>query len=200
MAAQGRMLDVDLADIHGQHAFNFQHAAISREQSTRSLAWAFQRDFERNGPSLFRICRTTFAGYLRYKNHPDPRIRKRYQRECRTLRHAWVGFLWAMEHRLNRSNPEVATKIRTLRKQMEEEFGLVAIAAGKLLGPILWWTSRREEKRLAAGQCYEPATIIDRRNWVDEPSLPTPAPAVFRPRRLAPELISLETGESSSGD
>src|ERR1039457_3346682 len=25
MAAQGRLLDVDLADIHGHHAFNFQH-------------------------------------------------------------------------------------------------------------------------------------------------------------------------------
>jgi hypothetical protein len=200
MARQGRMLDVDLADIHGQHAFNFQHAAISREQSTRSLAWAFQRDFERNGPSLFRICRTTFAGYMRYKNHPDPRIRARYQRECRTLRHAWVGFLWAMEHRLNGSNPGVAAKIRTLRKQMEAEFGPIAIAAGKLLGPILWWTSRREEKRLAAGHCYEPATIIDRRNWVNETAPPAAAPAIFRPRRLAPELISLETGESSSGD
>ena len=200
MARQDRLLDVDLADIHGQHAFNFQHAAISREQSTRSLAWAFQRDFERNGPSLFRICRTTFAGYMRYKNHPDPRIRERYRRECRTLRHAWVGFLWAMEHRLSRSNPEVAAKIRSRRKQMEEEFGLIAIAAGKLLGPVLWWTSRREEKRLAAGQCYEPATIIDRRNWVDEPATAAPSSAVYRPRHLAPELISLETGESSSGD
>jgi radical SAM superfamily enzyme YgiQ (UPF0313 family) len=200
MARQDRLLDVDLADIHGQHAFNFQHTAISREQSTRSLAWAFQRDFERNGPSLFRICRTTFAGYMRYKNHPDPRIRERYRRECRTLRHAWVGFLWAMEHRLNRSNPEVAAKIRVLRKQMEEEFGLIAIVAGKLLGPILWWTSRREEKRLAAGRCYEPATIIDRRNWVDKPVSAAPSPEVYRPCRLAPKLISLETGESSSGN
>ena len=200
MAEQGRLLDVDLADIHGQHAFNFEHAAISREQSTRSLAWAFQRDFERNGPSLFRICRTTFTGYMRYKNHPDRRIRERWRRECRTLRHAWVGFLWAMEHRLNTSNPAVAAKIRTLRKQMEQEFGLVAIVAGKLLGPVLWWTCRREEKRLAAGQCYEPATIIDRRNWADEPSPSVTARAVDKARRLAPDLITLETGESPSGD
>ena len=105
-----------------------------------------------------------------------------------------------MEHRLNGSNPEVAAKIRALRKEMEREFGWIAVAAGKLLGPVLWWTSRREEKRLAAGQCYEPATIIDRRNWSDEPARPAPTPAVYRPRRLAPELISLETGESSSGD
>lgn len=200
MAEQGRMLDVDMADIHGQHAFNFEHAAISREQSTQSLAWAFHRDFERNGPSLFRICRTTFAGYLRYKDHPDRRIRERWRRECRTLRHAWVGFLWAMEHRLTTSNPEVAAKIGELRTAMEQEFGWIAVAAGKLLGPILWWTSRREEKHLAAGQCYEPATIIDRRNWNNETAHIAPAPAVFKPRRLVPKLISLETGESSSGD
>jgi hypothetical protein len=200
MAGQGRLLDVDLADIHGQHAFNFQHAAISREQSTSLLNGAFQRDFERNGPSLFRICRTTFTGYLRYKNHPDPRIRVRWQRECRTLRHAWVGFLWAMEHRLTTSNPAVAAKIRALRKEMEKEFGLIAVVAGKLLGPILWWTSRREDQRLAAGQTYEPAPILDRRNWVAEPGPSATAPEVYRPRRLAPELISLETGDSSSGD
>jgi hypothetical protein len=200
MAEQGRLLDVDLADIHGQHAFNFEHAAISREQSTQALAWAFRRDFERNGPSLFRICRTTFAGYMRYKNHPDGRIRTRWQREARTLRHAWIGFLWAMEHRLTGSNPDMAAKIRALRIEMEREFGWIAVAAGKLLGPVLWWTSRREERRLAAGQCYEPAPIIDRRNWSDEPVRPAATPAVSRPRRLAPELISLEIGESSSGD
>ena len=123
-----------------------------------------------------------------------------WQRECRTLRHAWVGFIWAMEHRLTTSNPLVAAKIRALRKQMEKEFGLIAVLAGKLLGPILWWTSRREDQRLAAGQTYEPAPIVDRRNWVAEPGPRATAPEVYRPRRLAPELISLETGDSSSGD
>jgi radical SAM superfamily enzyme YgiQ (UPF0313 family) len=197
MAGQGRLLDVDLADIHGQLAFNFQHAAISREQSTRSLHWAFQRDFERNGPSLFRICRTTFAGYQRYKNHPDRRIRERYQREGRVLRHAWVGFLWAMEHRLTTSNPAVAAKIRALRQEMEREFGLIAVLAGKLLGPILWLTSLREEKRLAKGQSYEPAPIIDRRNWVEQPAQPARSAARQPVRLLAPELITLQTENSS---
>ena len=81
MEEQGRLLDVDLADIHGQDAFNFRHAAISREESRKFLDWAFRRDFERNGPSLFRICRTTFEGWKRYKNHPDLRVRERFQRE-----------------------------------------------------------------------------------------------------------------------
>ena len=105
MEDQGRLLDVDLADIHGQDAFNFQHAAISREESRKFLDSAFRWDFERNGPSLFRVCRTTFAGWKRYKNHPDPRVRERFHRESRMLRHAYAAVLWAMEHRLKEREP-----------------------------------------------------------------------------------------------
>src|SRR4030095_2211113 len=69
MKEQGRMLaGVNLADIHGQHEFNFAHAAISAKDSKYWLDFAFQRDFERNGPSIYRICRTTLDGYRRYKN------------------------------------------------------------------------------------------------------------------------------------
>jgi radical SAM superfamily enzyme YgiQ (UPF0313 family) len=167
MLEAGRLLDVDLADIHGQDCFNFQHAAISREQSKHFLALAFRRDFERNGPSLYRICRTAFQGWKRYKNHPDIRVRERFHRETRMLRHAYAGVLWAMEHRLNRANRTVATQIRDLRKELEQEFGLIAAAAGRLLGPVLWWTSLREDKRLARGRQHEPPTIIDRRNWME---------------------------------
>jgi radical SAM superfamily enzyme YgiQ (UPF0313 family) len=167
MKDQGRLLDVDLADIHGQDAFNFEHAAISREQSTRFLHSAFRWDFERNGPSLFRVCRTTFQGWMRYKNHPDLRVRERFHRETRTLRHAYAAMLWAMEHRLKNANRSVSLQIGALRKEIEQEFGLVAATASRVLGPILWWTSLREDKRLARGNQYEPRTIIGRRNWAD---------------------------------
>jgi hypothetical protein len=98
-----------------------------------------------------------------------------------------------MEHRLTRSNPLVAAKIRAFRKEMEQEFGLIAVVAGKLLGPVLWWTSRREDQRLAAGQTYEPAPIIDRRNWNEAPVPSATARVVDKARRLAPDLITLET-------
>jgi radical SAM superfamily enzyme YgiQ (UPF0313 family) len=167
MAQQGRLLDIDLADIHGQLGFNFEHAAISREESKKFLDWAFRRDFQRNGPSLFRICRTTFEGWMRYKDHPDLRVRERFEREARSLRRAYAGMLWAMEHRLHRTNSSVSLQIRALRQDLEREFGLLTAAAARVLGPVLWWTSLREEKRLAKGQSYEPPTIIERRNWVE---------------------------------
>src|SRR5208283_2155560 len=81
MKEQGRMLDsVDLADIHGQFKFNFQHAAISREDSKRFLDWAFLHDFESNGPSLYRMCQTMLQGWRRYRDYPDPRVRARSAR------------------------------------------------------------------------------------------------------------------------
>jgi radical SAM superfamily enzyme YgiQ (UPF0313 family) len=163
MQEQRRLLDVDLADIHGQDAFNFRHPAISREESRRLLAGAFQRDFERNGPSLFRICRTTFAGWKRYNNHPNPRVRERFRREARMLKHAYPATLWAMERQL--ANREVAGRVRALRKELQQEFGIMASLASRALGPLLWWTSRLEEKRSRQGKSYNPAMIVGRKNW-----------------------------------
>jgi hypothetical protein len=165
MKDEGRLLNVDLADIHGQYAFNFQHAAISREQSRQFLESAFRRDFERNGPSLFRICRTLLAGWKRHKEHPNLRVRARVHREARMLRHAYPACLWAMERRLQATNPELADRARALRKELEHEFGLFTAVASHVLGPLLWWTSWREEKHLLQGNTYDPGVILDRKNW-----------------------------------
>ncbi|MGD0301682.1 MAG: cobalamin-dependent protein [Bryobacteraceae bacterium] len=167
MQEKSLLLDVDLADIHGQHKFNFQHPAISRDESHRFLDWAFVRDFERNGPSLFRICRTTLEGWKRYKADPDPRVRERFQWEIRSVKTGYSGLLWAMQRQLRSTNPAISEQIGDLRKEMSEEFGAFSRAMAGLLGPVLLWTSRREEKRLAQGKTYEPKTFIEHRNWLE---------------------------------
>jgi len=163
MAQEGRLLDVDLADIHGQDRFNFAHAAISREDSKRFLDWAFRRDFERNGPSLFRIVRTTLTGWKRYRDFPDARVRARFAAEMRSLKTAYSALLWAMEKHLDQSNEAMAQRVRALRQELERECGWLTKTAGRLFGPPLWWSARREEKRLQRGHTYEPKPIIERR-------------------------------------
>ena len=166
MTQQGRMLKgVDLADIHGQNQFNFRHAAISREDSKKFLDAAFRRDFERNGPSIYRICRTTLNGWLRYKNDPDLRVRARFAWESRSLKDGYAGALWAMEKHLRHTNPPVSAGIHDLRAEVGREFGLASRVVTNLLGPVLWWSTRREQLRLRAGTTYEPPTIIERHNW-----------------------------------
>jgi radical SAM superfamily enzyme YgiQ (UPF0313 family) len=167
MAEQGRLLtDVDFADIHGQYKFNFKHGAISRDDSKRFLDWAFWRDFERNGPSLYRMCQTMLQGWQRYKDYPDPRVRQRFAREVKKLSSAYNAALWVMEREFKKVNRGVSDQIHKLRRDVEKEFPVIARLTASSLGPILLWSARREENRLAAGRTYEPPTLIERRNWV----------------------------------
>ena len=167
MAEQGRLLtDVNFADVHGQYKFNFRHAAISREDSKRFLDWAFWRDFESNGPSLYRMCQTMLKGWQRYKDHPDPRVRERFTREVKKLSSAYNAALWVMEKEFRKVNRSVSERIHNLRREVEKEFPVVARLTAASLGPILLWSTRREENRLASGRTYEPPTFVERRNWV----------------------------------
>ena len=167
MSEEGRMLrDVDYADVHGQFKFNFKHAAISREDSKRFLDWAFWRDFEANGPSLYRIARTLLAGFKRYKDWPDARVRERFGQEMHRLSGIYSSALWAMEREFRKVDRNVSEQIRAVREELKRESGAVSRMLPAVLGPVLLWSTRREERRLARGKTYEPPTILQRRNWV----------------------------------
>jgi hypothetical protein len=156
---------VDLADIHGQDRFNFKHAAISRDDSKSLLDWAFRLDYERNGPSLYRLTRTMLEGWRRYRNDPDPRVRERFRLDGHDLRAGYGAALFAMEKYLRQSNQEIAEKIRTLRKDMEREMGALTSWVNHLAGPVLLWAARHDARKYPRGRTVEPMTFFDRRNW-----------------------------------
>ena len=137
-----------------------------RDDSKKFLDWAFRRDFEHNGPSIYRISRTTFNLWRQYHNHPDSRVRDRIEWEVTSLKSAYAAALWAMERKMRAVNEVISSGVRQLRKEIEHEFGLKSRLASSVLGPLLWWTSNREEKRLDRGVTYEPPTFVERRNWM----------------------------------
>jgi radical SAM superfamily enzyme YgiQ (UPF0313 family) len=166
MQAQGRMLtDVDLADIHGQYKFNFKHQHISRDDSKSWLDWAFERDFEVNGPSLFRMMRTMYDGWKRYGSDSDSRIRARVTKEASKLGQGYGAALWAMEKYLASSNRAVSEKIRELRRDMERDLGGLSRLIDNVVGPVLLWAARHEAAKYPGGRPMEPQTFVDRRNW-----------------------------------
>jgi hypothetical protein len=167
MEGEGRMVDVNLADVHGQWKFNWKHPFISQDESKKFLDWAFGRDFELNGPSLYRICRTTLEGIKKYRMHPDLRVRERFEREAQALRVSYSALLWAMERHMKETNVTVSERIHALRQDIRRECGSLSSAAGTLLGPAMLWLTKREERRLEQGVTYEPQTFIERRNWVE---------------------------------
>lgn len=162
MKSEGRLLaDVDLADGHGQYRFNFRHAAISREESQSLLDGAFRADFERNGPSLYRLVRTMFAAWLRYRDDPDPRVRARVGRGARLLESGYAATLWAMERYLAASTRDVSDRIRSLRLDIERHLPWARVV-DRSLGPVMLWTTRREARRFPRGRRLEPRTFVDR--------------------------------------
>jgi hypothetical protein len=71
-----------------------------------------------------------------------------------------------MERDFRKVNRRVSEQIHFLRREIGKEFPVVARLTATLLGPVLLWTTRREEKWLASGGTYEPPTIVERRNWI----------------------------------
>jgi len=163
--AEGRLLpNVDWADIHGQYKFNFRHDAITRDQSKAFLDRAFRLDFERNGPSLFRLMHTMMARWQRYRADADPRVRARVDVAAAQLRAGYGAALWAMERYLRSTNPSIGERIRALRKETEREFGITTAALNRVVGSVLLWSSRYEQRRHPRGRPREPRTFVERRD------------------------------------
>jgi hypothetical protein len=163
VAAQGRLLaDVNLADVHGQFAFNFTHPAITRAESKTLLDAAFRADYERNGPSLFRLMRTMFERHRLYGDDPDPRVRTRVARGAAQLRGGYAAALWAMERYLRRGNPAVSAKIASLRAELHRDFGVRSRLAAACGGPLLYLSARRDAWRHPQGRRLEPRTFVER--------------------------------------
>jgi hypothetical protein len=61
----------------GSSSSNVRHAAIARDESKVFLDRAFRRDFDVNGPSLFRLMASMLTGWRRYRDDGDDRVRAR---------------------------------------------------------------------------------------------------------------------------
>jgi len=166
MHAEGRLTDTQykhVADTHGQLRFNYRHERLPAGVEGDYLVKAFQRDFEVNGPSVARVTRTTLAGWLRYRDHADKRIRARFAWEARGLATAHAGMLWAAR-RWYRDDARVGRRLDETLQRLYQAFGWKARLAAPLVGRLLHRQLKREAARLAAGWTYEPPTFYEKTN------------------------------------
>jgi radical SAM superfamily enzyme YgiQ (UPF0313 family) len=185
LSAQGRMKDeseYDFADIHGQSLFNYRHPHIHDGLETELVVRAFQRDLEVNGPSVARIVRTMLAGWKRYKDHPDARVRRRFAWEARDLPTVYSAVV-AAARLYYRGNPPLCAKMDAILDDLHREFGLKSRLYSAVGGRYAYWKMCREEKRLARGWTYEPPTFYER-NHAAQQSAPSDGPPAMVCRPL----------------
>jgi radical SAM superfamily enzyme YgiQ (UPF0313 family) len=147
-------------DWHGQKGFSWRHPNFESGEETKYIVQAFQRDLDVNGPSVLRTLRTLLQGRRKYKDHPNPRLRRRFARETRLLRKLGVGAAAAAKEYYH-DNPTLSAMMTELLDDLIEEFGesarhMAMVAGGPLLERI-----QSEEQRMADGWTYEPPTFYD---------------------------------------
>lgn len=166
--------EYDPADVHGQYRFNYKHAHIPPGDETKFLLEAFERDFEKNGPSLARLIRTTLQGWKRYKDHPSERIRRRYRWEVKHLGNIHASAIWAMKN-WYRENKQMREKMSTLLREISREFGWKTKVMAPIVGRVILSKIKKEAKRIASGWTYEPAIIYEKNDRAFEREGITPA-------------------------
>jgi hypothetical protein len=168
LKAQGRLTDpaaIDAPDSHGQLHFTHRHAQLPPGSETMYLLRAFTRDFQTNGPSVVRVTRTLLAGWKRYQNHPDARVRARFTAEAAPLRTTYAAGVWAAR-KWFAGEPELAQRIDDVLQDLYQTFGFKTRIAAAVGGRFVYQQLIKEKARLDAGWTYEPPTFYEVRNQV----------------------------------
>jgi len=97
-----------------------KHPTLSPEQIEDLQQWCFDQDFQRLGPSIFRVLEGRFLGYQKLMNSDNPLLRKKADIYAEDLRCAYPVFLAG---RLLGPNTTIRRWIGDLEKRLHAELG-----------------------------------------------------------------------------
>ena len=97
-----------------------KHPTLSPEQIEEIQRWCFEQDFQRLGPSIYRVLETRFRGYLTLKGSPNRVLRQKAEYYANELRYAYPVFLAG---RMLGPNATVRGWIGDLERRLHAELG-----------------------------------------------------------------------------
>ena len=116
-----------------------KHPTLSAGEIEGLQQWCFEQDFQRLGPSIFRVLESRFLGYQKLKNSANPFLRQKAGIFARDLRCAYPVFLAG---RLLGPNAAVRRWIGDLEQRIHAELGRPAWAEQSqsvlAVGAALW--------------------------------------------------------------
>lgn len=142
---EGRLRE-DLAadrDLYARSADGFtamvRHPKLSAGQIESLQRWCFRQDFERLGPSIYRVVDRWLSGYRKLKDSPEPFLRAKAAMFAEDVRNAYPSFLAG---RLFGPSPTARRRVRELAAQAYAELGPPTLAeqvsALVAAGAALW--------------------------------------------------------------
>ncbi len=114
-----------------------KHPTLSPEAIEEIQRWCFAEDFQRLGPSIYRVLESRLLGYQKLKNSPNPILRQKADYYAKELRYARPVFLAG---RVLGPNAAVRRWIGGLERHIQAEFGHRSWRSG--LNPSSRWAPR----------------------------------------------------------
>jgi haloalkane dehalogenase len=102
-----------------------KHPTLSANEIEALQQWCFEQDFQRLGPSIFRVLESRLLGYQKLKDSPNPRLRQKAEIYATDLRVALPVFLAG---RLLDPNAAVRNWIADLGQRIHLELGRPTLA------------------------------------------------------------------------
>jgi haloalkane dehalogenase len=100
-----------------------KHPTLSAEEIEAIQTWCFEQDFQRLGPSIYRVLESRLLGLQKLKNSPNPLLRAKAEYYAGELRYAYPVFLAG---RLLGPNAAVRRWIGDLERRIHAELGAPA--------------------------------------------------------------------------
>lgn len=124
-----------------------KHPSLSPHEIEAIQTWCFDQDFQRLGPSIYRVLETLLLGYQKLKDSANPNLRDKAGCYARQLRKAYPVFLAG---RLLGPNPAIRRWIATTERRIHRELGsptyaerILAVVA--LLAALWTWVTLKLE-------------------------------------------------------
>ncbi len=118
-----------------------KHPTMAAEEIEAAQRRCFQEDFERLGPSIYRLIETWLLGYLALRESPLERLRRKAERFAVEVRNAYPVFLAG---RLLGPNAAVRRSVAELEKRIHATLGPPTLAErgqSLLALAMAFWTS-----------------------------------------------------------
>jgi len=116
-----------------------KHPTLSPAQIEDIQRWCFEQDFQRLGPSIYRVLETHFLGYLKLKDSSNPVLRQKAECYANGLRNAYPVFL---PGRMLGPNETARKWIGGLERRIHAELGRPTLAqrfkSVMAVGAALW--------------------------------------------------------------
>ncbi len=116
-----------------------KHPTLGPEQIEDIQKWCFEQDFQRLGPSIYRVLEARLLGYLKLKHSPNPNLRKKAEYYATELRVAYPVFLAG---RLLGPNAAIRKWIGDLERRLHVELGRATtgerVKSALAVGAALW--------------------------------------------------------------